>query len=127
MAEGLFRKFGGDNIEVFSAGLEPQRVNPYGITVMKEIGVDISGYKSKHVNTFVGGPFDNVITVCDNAAAHCPAFPGEGARLHWPFQDPVAAAGTQEELLDNSRKVRDRIGERILQRLMKLKDRGEVG
>ena len=75
MAEGLFRHFGGDKIDVKSAGLEPKGVNPIAIQVMKEVGIDISGHTSKHLNEYLNEDFDYVITVCDNAAANCPVFP----------------------------------------------------
>ena len=124
MAEGFLRKFGGGNIEVFSAGLEPKRVNPYAVMAMEEIGIDISKHWPKHVDTYIGEPFDYVITVCDNAAERCPTFPGEGSRLHWPFDDP--STSTEEEIINEFRRVRDQIGSRILQWLVEMKKKGEV-
>lgn len=124
MAEGFLRKLGGGDIEVFSAGLEPQRVNPYAVMAMKEIGIDISKHWSKHVDTYIGEPFDYVITVCKNAAKRCPTFPGETTRLHWPFDDPVT--GNKEEILNEFRRVRDQIGRRILQWLLEMKKKGEM-
>lgn len=114
MAEGLLRHYGGDKVEVFSAGLEPKGVHPLAIKVMAEIGIDISKQTSKHVNEFVGQKFDYVITVCDNAAVNCPTFPGDAVRLHWPFDDPAGAVGTEEEVIGFFRCVRDRIGKQTL-------------
>ncbi|MEW5994412.1 MAG: arsenate reductase ArsC, partial [Candidatus Zixiibacteriota bacterium] len=87
MAEGFFRKFSGHEIEVHSAGLEPRGLNPRAVQVMKEVGVDIADQMSKHLDRYLGQQFDFVITVCDNAAKHCPTFPGNSRRLHWPFDD----------------------------------------
>jgi len=129
MAEGFFRHYGGDKIEVKSAGLEPKGVNPIAIKVMKEVGIDISGHTSKHLNEYLNEDFDYVITVCDNAAANCPVFPsrptsGRGShgepveprlptRLHWPFPDPALATGTKEQILQVFKKVRDDMGEKV--------------
>ena len=164
MAEGFFRHYGGDKIEVKSAGLEPKGVNPLAVKVMKEVGIDISSHRSKHLNEFLNEDFDYIITVCDNAAKNCPVWPirpnpsaslgtsplapkrpnppapfperkgeedcgrqtpssapkshlepveGRPVRLHWPFTDPVFATGTEEEILQVFRKVRDGIGERV--------------
>jgi arsenate reductase len=109
MAEGLLRSFYGDKYEVFSAGVNPTSVNPNAITVMKEIGIDISGQKSKSVNEFINQIFDIIITVCDNAKESCPIFQGKAERLHWSFFDPAEAVGTQEEILQVFRKIRDEI------------------
>ena len=89
MAEGLFRHEAGDTHEVFSAGTKPVPVRPEAIAVMKEIGIDISGHRSKSVDEFAGQEFDYVITVCANAKETCPVFPGNTQRLHWPIEDPV--------------------------------------
>lgn len=115
MAEGLFRHFGGQSIEVFSAGLSPKGVHPTAIQVMAEIGIDISGQTSNNLNEYLGQRFDYLITVCDNAAANCPVFPSEGKRLHWPFDDPAAATGTAHQVLDEFRRVRDQIGAAVRQ------------
>lgn len=109
MAEGLFRHFGGGKVEVISAGLNPKGVHPTAVRVMAEIGIDISGHTSNNLNEYLGQHFDYLITVCDNAAANCPVFPGEGRRLHWPFDDPAAAIGTDEQVLAEFRRVRDQI------------------
>jgi arsenate reductase len=109
MAEGLLREMAGEQIEVFSAGTEPSRVNPLAIKAMEERGIDISGHRSKHLNEYLGQPFDYVITVCDDAAESCPLFPGKAERIHWSFPDPSAATGSEEERLAIFRKVRDDI------------------
>ena len=113
MAEGFFRHYGGDGVEVFSAGLEPKGVNPRAIEVMKEVCIDISHHTSDHLRKYTGQQFDYVITVCDNAARNCPIFPGAGTRLHWPFADPAEAIGDDEQVLAVFRSVRDEIGAKI--------------
>ncbi len=113
IAEGLFRHSGGDQIDVYSAGLEPKGVNPRAIQVMREIGIDISKHRSKHLSQYLGQSFDYVITVCDNAAANCPVFPGEGSKLHWPFADPAEATGSEDQIMNSFRKVRDEIALRV--------------
>lgn len=110
MAEGVLRAAAGDFLEVASAGSEPAGcVHPLAIAVMREIGVDISGHRSKHLNEFLGRPVETVITVCDNAAQACPTFPGQVNRHHWPFDDPAKATGTDAEKLAVFRRVRDEI------------------
>src|SRR3989338_8174872 len=109
MAEGVLRHYGSDKFEVFSAGTKPSKVNETAIKVMHEIGIDISGQRSKHVNEFSGQHFDYVITVCDNAKESCPVFPGKSTRLHWAFPDPPHEKETTEEVLNEFRKVRDLI------------------
>jgi arsenate reductase (thioredoxin) len=113
MAEGLFRHEAGDRYEVFSAGTRPSSVRPEAIAVLAEIGIDISGHRSKSVDEFVAQPLDLVITVCDNAKEACPVFPGRTLRLHWPFEDPAHVQGTEEARLAAFRKVRDQIRQRI--------------
>ena len=103
----------GDRVEVFSAGTKPSHVRPEAIAVMAEIGIDISGHRSKSVDAFKGQPFDTVITVCDNAAEACPVFPAATERLHWPFEDPALVQGTKEEREAAFRSVRDQIAQRI--------------
>ncbi len=88
-------------------------VNPKAIQVMQEDGIDISSHSSKDVEQFVGQRFDYIITVCDNAKEHCPFFPGQAERIHWSFQDPAGAKGTEAEILAVFRKVRDQIKNRI--------------
>ena len=114
MAEGWLRKIAGERFEVYSAGLEPSVVNPLTIRVMEEAGVDMSGAYSKSLRDFIGKVhFGYLITVCSKAEEKCPIFPGMGVRLHWPFDDPAAVAGTEEERLAFFRKVRDEIKEQV--------------
>jgi len=109
MAEGLLRSIHGEQWGAFSAGTEPRGVHPYAITVMAEIGIDISARQSKHVDSLLGISFDLVVTVCDDANESCPIFPGGTKRLHRGFPDPSAAPGTPEERLAVFRHVRDEI------------------
>jgi arsenate reductase len=110
MAEGLLRHDGGDKFEVESAGVEPSSVRPKAIEAMKEIGIDISGHRSKAADEFVGQPFDYIITVCDNAKETCPLFPGNATRIHQSFEDPPApGVGDDESRLAIFRRVRDEI------------------
>ena len=97
MAEGLLRHLAGDRFEALSAGTRPAGLNPGAIEVMREIGIDISTHRSRHVDEFVAQEFDWVITVCDSARETCPVFPGAAARLHWSFDDPAAATGSVQE------------------------------
>lgn len=114
MAEGLLRHFGNNKFEVFSAGTHPSFVHPLAIEAMKEIGIDISNHRSKHVSEFLGQNFDYVITVCDKAKESCPTFPGQVKRIHWSFEDPAEATGTKEERMKVFRRIRDEIKEHIL-------------
>lgn len=114
MGEGLLRRYGGDRFEVFSGGLVPSYVRPNAITVMKELGIDISDHRSKSVNEFAGESFDYVITVCDHAAQHCPSFPGKAKRIHWSIKDPVVI-GDDEAQLEAFREARDDLKRRIEQ------------
>ena len=109
MAEGLLRHDAGDRFEVFSAGTRPGHVRPEAITVMAEIGIDLAGHRSKHVDEFAGEPFDLVLTVCDNAKEVCPIFPGGTRMAHHSFDDPAVSHGTEEERLALFRRVRDEI------------------
>ena len=113
MAEGLLRQVGTDRYEVFSAGTNPSLVRPEAVAVMREIGIDISGHRSKSVDEFAGQELDLVITVCDHAKESCPVFPGTTQRLHWPFEDPAAVAGSEEQRLAAFRSIRDQIRARI--------------
>jgi arsenate reductase len=115
MGEGLFRHDGRGAYEVESAGTKPGHVRPEAIAVMKELGIDISGHRSKSVNEFEGQAFDYVVTVCDNARDNCPVFPAGTARIHWSFEDPAAVQGTEEERLSAFRRIRDQIRERVAQ------------
>ena len=114
MAEGLLRHEGGDRFEVYSAGTKPSRVRDEAIAVMAEIGIDISGHRSKSVDEFVGRDLDFVITVCSHAHQACPVFPGNVKRLHWPFDDPAVVQGSEDVRLAAFRKVRDQIHGRII-------------
>jgi arsenate reductase (thioredoxin) len=114
MAEGLFRDEADDTFEVYSAGTRPSHVRPEAIAVMREIGIDISGHRSKSVSEFEGQEFESVITVCDNARESCPVFPGKTQRLHWPFEDPAAVEGSEETRTDAFRGIRDLIHSRIM-------------
>ena len=113
MAEGLFRRAVGDRFEIVSAGTKPTELLPEAVTVMAEIGLDISGHRSKSVDEFAGQEFRYVVTVCDNARETCPVFPGKAERIHWSFDDPAAVAGNEERRLGAFRTVRDRITERV--------------
>jgi arsenate reductase (thioredoxin) len=118
MAEGLLRTLAGDRFEAYSAGTEATRVRPLAIRAMDEIGVDISGQKSKTMDRHLQESFDYVITVCDDANEACPHFPGAVNRLHWSFEDPSKAEGSEEEQFEVFRSVRDQIRERIEQDLV---------
>ena len=113
MAEGLLRHDGGATFEAFSAGVEPSHVRPQAIEAMREIGIDISGHRSKSVEEFAGREFDYVITVCDHANERCPVFPGKTTRIHWSFDDPAAATGDESARLAVFRRVRDEIRARL--------------
>ena len=113
MAEGLLRHDAGNVYEVFSAGTKPSHVRPEAVTVMREVGIDISGHRSKSVDEFAGQVFDNVITVCDNAKQSCPYFPAKTKRIHWSIEDPAAAQGSEEEILTAFRRVRDELRARL--------------
>ena len=114
MAEGLLRSLAGGRFEVFSAGSKPTgQVHPLAIEAMREVGVDISKHESKSLDVFAGQKFDYVITVCDNAREACPNFPGAAKQLHWSFDDPAHAAGTDEQKMRVFRRVRDEIRHRI--------------
>ena len=113
MAEALLRTHGNGRFLVASAGTEATRVNPFAVDVMWELGVDISGARSKHLDEFIEQEFDYVITVCDSAAESCPVFPGRSERIHWSFPDPSAATGSDDERRDVFRSVRDDIASRI--------------
>lgn len=113
MAEGLFRRAGGTGWEVCSAGTKATLVRSEAIAAMHEIGIDISGHRSKSVVEFAGQPFDYVVTVCDNARDNCPVFPGSARRVHWSFEDPAAVSGDDETRLAAFRRIRDQIRGRV--------------
>ncbi len=111
MAEGLLRHDAGDRFEVESAGTKPSHVRPEAIAAMKELGIDISGHRSKSVDEFIGQQFDYVLTVCDNAKESCPIFPGKTVTVHHNFEDPAALQGSEVERLAAFRRVRDELRE----------------
>jgi arsenate reductase len=113
MAEGWLRSLANDRFDVSSAGTTPSVVNPLAIQVMAEVGIDLSSHRSKSVTEYLGQPFDDVITVCDQAAEACPVFPGPARRLHWSFPDPAAVIGDDAERLLVFRAVRDAIADRL--------------
>lgn len=110
LAEGLLRHVAGDFLKIASAGSKPAGyVHPLGIKVMAEIGIDISAHTSKHMNDFLSRDVETVITVCGNADQACPMYPGQFNRHHWPFDDPAHATGSEEEIMNVFRRVRDEI------------------
>ena len=110
LAEGLLRHVAGDILEVASAGSKPAGyVHPLGIKAMAEIGIDIAAHTSKHMNDFLVRDVETVITVCGNADQACPMYPGQLNRHHWPFDDPAHATGSEEEIMNVFRRVRDEI------------------
>jgi arsenate reductase (thioredoxin) len=116
MAEAFLNDVCGDEFEAYSAGIEPGKLNPIVIEAMREIGLDISGNKTKSVADMIasGKSFTHLVTVCDEASAErCPVFPGSGTRLHWGFPDPSSFSGSHEEKLARTREVRDAIRETI--------------
>ena len=115
MAEALLRQHGGDRFEVHSAGTEPRGVNPLTVRVLDEAGIDASWASSRSVTEFLGQQFDYVVTVCDQARQVCPVFPGVHESLHWGYEDPADATGTEDERLAVFRRVFTQIGERVRQ------------
>jgi arsenate reductase len=113
MAEGLMRSLGSGKWDVQSGGTFPSFVHPLAVQAMKEIGIDISEQKSKSMNQFLNEEFDAIITLCEEAAISCPAFPGKGKRLHWPLEDPAAAVGSTEERMAVFRRTRGEIKSKI--------------
>lgn len=123
MAEAFLRAAAGDRFDVTSAGTDPVPVNPNAIRVMQERGIDISHQRSKGVNGVLGRGFNYVVTVCDQANERCPIFPGLIHRLHWSFEDPAAATGSDEQRLAVFRRVRDGI-EAAVRRFVEEADAG---
>jgi arsenate reductase len=115
MAEGLLRHDAGDRFEVCSAGTRPSQVRPEAVSAMRELGIDISGQRSKSVDEFAGQHFDYVLTVCDNARESCPIFPGRSVRLHHSFDDPALMHGSQDERMAVFRRVRDELRKYLLE------------
>jgi arsenate reductase len=115
MSEALINARRGDQWQAVSAGTAPaERVNPFALRALAEIGIETVGSRPKHVDEFVGQPFDMVITVCDDANESCPVWVGQGKRVHESFPDPAKAAGSDDEILAVFREVRDDIERRIL-------------
>lgn len=115
MAEAFLRRYGGDQYEAHSAGLQPRDVNPLTVQVMQEAGIDISAQKSKGVDVYLGKTlFQYLITVCDDAEENCPtAWPGVNRRMHWSFEDPAKLEGSDEEKLSKFREIRDQVETRV--------------
>jgi len=113
MAEGFLRAFAGDRFDASSAGTEATRVHPLAIRVMREVGIDLGGHSSKTFDQFLTQPWDCVITVCDNANERCPIFPARTTRLHWSFEDPSTAIGSEDQRLEVFRHIRDKISAQI--------------
>jgi arsenate reductase len=113
MAEALLRREGGDRFEVVSAGVSPRGVNPLTVRALAEVGIDIAGARSKSVTEYLGQPFDYVVTVCDRARESCPVFPGGAETLHWGFDDPAEAEGSEAERMAIFRHVLTEIAARI--------------
>ena len=109
MAEGWLRHLGGVRVEVDSAGTDPKGVHPLAVRVMAEVGIDISGHTSDHVDRYVGQDYDLVVTVCDTARESCPVFPGARRRLHRAFEDPDYSWMSERELTGVFRRIRDEI------------------
>jgi arsenate reductase len=113
MAEAFLRKYAGNYFEVYSAGFEPRPIHPYTIKVMREIGYDLSGQHPKDLSQYLGRVhFGIVITVCVKAEEVCPTIPDVSTRLYWPFEDPAAFQGTEEEKIAKFREIRDKINEK---------------
>lgn len=128
MAEALLRSRGGDRFEVHSAGTEPKGINPLTLRTLADAGIDASWARSKPVTDYLGQPFDYVITVCDQARQACPVFPGVHESLHWGYEDPAEATGSDEDRLAVFRRVYLQIGERINQFVpLALRARRETG
>jgi len=109
IAEGYLRHFAGDKAEVYSAGVETHGVNPRAIATMKEDGIDISKHTSNNIDEYFSIDFDFVITVCDNAKERCPFFPTKAKKFHQNFPDPAKSSGTEEEIMEQFRQVRQMI------------------
>jgi arsenate reductase len=113
MAEAVLREIGKGAFETYSAGTEPRGMNPLTVRALSNAGIDISGARSKSVSEFIGQQFDYVVTVCDRARETCPVFPGGGNALHWGFDDPADATGTDAERLAVFERVLGEISTRL--------------
>jgi len=122
MAEGFARHYGGGFLEVYSAGISPVGVNPRAVAVMKEVGIDISGQTSKSLDMNILGDFDFIITLCGDARESCPVVPAKVEKRHWPLEDPARAEGTEAEIMDKFRAVRDQISCLVHELILELKE-----
>ena len=113
IAEGLLRNLAPDHYEVFSAGSYPSKVHPMSIVVMEEIGIDISNHTSDPISNYLNKKIDTVITVCDNAKQACPIFPGKVETIHWSIENPFKGWSFDSKDIDNFRKVREELSQRI--------------
>ena len=113
IAEALLEHFGGADFAVDSAGTDPKGVNPFSVAVLAEVGIDWSAATSKALESFLGQPFDYVITVCDRARQACPVFPGSGNSLHWGLEDPAEVEGSDDEKLAAFRRTRQELTQRL--------------
>ena len=113
IAEGLMRNLANDKFEVYSAGAHPTKVHPAAITVMNEVGIDISFHTSDPISLFINESIDMVVTVCDNAKKACPVFPGKVERIHWRIEDPFKGWSSNPDDLVNFILTRDELAERI--------------
>ena len=109
IAEGYLRHFADNKAKIYSAGIETHGVNPRAIAIMKEDGIDISKHTSNNIDEYSKIEFDYVITVCDNAKENCPYFPTKAKKFHYNFPDPAKAKGTEEEIMQQFREVRELI------------------
>lgn len=114
MAEAFCRVLGQGRVEAMSAGVEPKGLNPNAVRVMRERGIDISGQRSRALDYDEASRMDYLITVCGNAEERCPVLPAHVVRLHWPLEDPAAATGSPEHILDVFRRTRDEIAKRVV-------------
>lgn len=126
MAEGLARELGSGLVEAHSAGTMAVAVQPRAIQVMQEIGIDISGQRSKVLDPAHMASMDYVITLCDSAAASCPMPPARVIHIHWPIKDPVGTIGTEEEVMDEFRRARDEIGMYLIRFLRQIAEHGQA-
>lgn len=127
MAEAILRARVNDQLEVFSAGIEPAGVHPLAIRAMAEMDLDISRHRSKSLEEFRGHDFDYIITVCDRAREACPAFPGDPVLIHWSFPDPVAVAGSEVERFRHFQETAVQLNTRITYLLLMIRRRQEEG
>ena len=111
IAEGFLRHYAAEKANVLSAGVETHGVNPRAISIMNQVGIDISNHTSNHVDEYANIDFDFIITVCDNAKERCPYFPSKAERFHYNFPDPAKSTGTEEEVMNEFRRVRVLIDE----------------